>query len=125
MSKKSQDITSLSEAEFIYELTRDGSRVNNNPLQWTHEWLKERGASVKGLKGLGDWSGAAPRADVLRERKADIIGCINAVIAAKRSVGGQKSSNNMTPEQRRERAKKAAAASAAVRSAKSVAKAGN
>ena len=121
MSKKSQDITSLSEAEFIYELTCDGSRVNNNPLQWTHEWLKERGASVKGLKGLGDWSGA----DVLRERKSDIIGCINAVIAAKRSVGGQKSSNNMTPEQRRERARKAAAASAAVRSAKSVAKAGN
>ena len=122
MSMKSQNITELSEAEFIYELTREGSRVNNNPLQWTHEWLSARGASVKGLKGLGDWSGAATNADIQRERKNDIIGCINAVIGAKRSVGGQKSSNNMTPEQRRERAQKAAAASAAVRSANRIAK---
>lgn len=118
MSMKSQNITELSEAEFIYELTRNGSRVNQSPLQWTHEWLSSRGASVKGLKGLGDWSGAATTADVERLRKGDIIGCINAVIGAKRSFGGRKSSSNMTPEQRRERAKKAAAASAAVRAKK-------
>ena len=122
MSMKSQNITELSEAEFIYELTRDGSRVNNNPLQWTHEWLNARGASVKGLKGLGDWSDAATTADRQLERKNDIIGCINAVIAAQRSLAGKNSANSLTPEQRRERAKKAAAASAAVRSAKSVAK---
>ena len=121
MSMKSHNITELSEAEFIYELTRSGSRVNQSPLQWTHEWLSARGASVKGLKGLGDWSGAATTADVERLRKGDIIGCINAVIAAQRSLAGKNSANSLTPEQRRERAKKAAAASAAVRSAKSVA----
>ena len=122
MSMKSQNITELSEAEFIYELTRNGSRVDNNPLQWTHEWLSARGASVKGLKGLGDWSDAATNADRQLERKNDIIGCINAVIAAQRSLAGKNSANSLTPEQRRERAKKAAAASAAARSAKSVAK---
>ena len=118
MSMKSQNITELSEAEFIYELTRNGSRANQSPLQWTHDWLKAHGASTKLLNGLGDWSGATNRADVERLRKGDIIGCINAIIGAKRSIGGQKSSNNMTPEQRRERAKKAAAASAAVRAKK-------
>ena len=118
MSMKSQNITELSEAEFIYELTRNGSRANQSPLQWTHDWLKAHGASTKPLSNLGDWSGATNRVDALLERKADIIGCINAIIGAKRSFGGRKSSNNMTPEQRRERAKKAAAASAAVRAKK-------
>lgn len=118
MSMKSQNITELSEAEFIYELTREGSRVNSSPLQWTHDWLKAHGASTKPLSNLGDWSGATNRADALLERKANIIGCINAIIGAKRSFGGRKSSSNMTPEQRRERAKKAAAASAAVRAKK-------
>lgn len=125
MSMKSHNITELNEAKFIYELTRSGSRVNQSPLQWTHEWLKARGASTKVLKGLGDWSGASTTADVQRLRKADIIGCINAVIAAQRSLAGKNSANSLTPEQRRERAKKAAAASAAVRSAKSVAKISN
>ena len=120
----SHQITQLSEAEFIYELTRAGSRVNASPLQWTHDWLKERGASVKPLKELGDWSGCTTNRAAMAKRKRDIIGCIEAVIVAKRSVGGQRSSNNMTPEQRRVRAKKAAAASAAVRAAKSVAKTG-
>lgn len=115
MSMKSQNITELSEAEFIYELTREGSRVNSSPLQWTHDWLKAHGASTKPLSNLGDWSGAS---DTELERKADIIGCINAIIGAKRSFGGRKSSSNMTPEQRRERAKKAAAASAAARAKK-------
>ena len=118
MSMKLQNITELSEAEFIYELTRENSRVNKSPLQWTHDWLKAHGASTKPLNGLGDWSGATNRADALLERKADIISCINAIIGAKRSFGGRKSSNNMTPEQRRERAKKAAAASAAARAKK-------
>lgn len=118
MSMKSQNITELSEAEFIYELTRENGRVNKSPLQWTHDWLKAHGASTKPLNGLGDWSGATNRADTLLERKADIIGCINAIIGAKRSFGGRKSSSNMTPEQRHERAKKAAAASAAVRAKK-------
>lgn len=112
---KSQNITELSEAEFIYELTREGSRVNNNPLQWTHDWLKAHGASTKPLNSLGDWSGS----DAELECKAYIIGCINVVIGAKRSLGGRKSSSNMTPEQRHERAKKAAAASAAARAKKS------
>nr|DAJ18985.1 MAG TPA: hypothetical protein [Siphoviridae sp. ctRJB2]DAJ52019.1 MAG TPA: hypothetical protein [Caudoviricetes sp.] len=114
----SMKIIELSEAEFIYELTRSGSRVNQSPLQWTHEWLSARGASTKALNRLGDWSGASTVIDIHRLVRSDIICCINAVIGAKRSVGGQKSSDNMTPEQRRERAKKAAAASAAVRSAK-------
>lgn len=114
MSMKSQNITELSEAEFIYELTRENSRVNKSPLQWTHDWLKAHGASTKPLSNLGDWSGS----DAELERKADIIGCINAIIGAKRSFGGRKSSSNMTPEQRRERAKKAAAASAAARAKK-------
>lgn len=118
MSMKSQNITELSEAEFIYELTRENSRVNKSPLQWTHDWLKAHGANTKPLNGLGDWSGATNRADASHERKADIIGCINAIIGAKRSFGGRKSSSNMTPEQRHERAKKAAAASAAVRAKK-------
>lgn len=111
-------ITELSEAEFIYELTLRGSRVNQSPLRWTHEWLSARGASTKALNRLDDWSSTSTVLDINRLVRSDIICCINAVIGAKRSAGGRKSSNNMTPEQRRERAKKAAAASAAVRAKK-------
>ena len=100
MSMKSQNITELSEAEFIYELIRDGSRVNNNPIQWTHEWLNARGASVKGLKGLGDWSGAATSADRRLERKNDIIGCINAVIAAQRSSAAARTAKRIAKSEK-------------------------
>lgn len=40
---KYNDIINLSKEEFIKELNRTGSRIQNNAGMWTIEWLTEHG----------------------------------------------------------------------------------
>ena len=41
---KRNDIINLSKEEFIKELNRTGSRIQNNAGMWTIEWLTEHGS---------------------------------------------------------------------------------